>query len=86
MKMIDKQYRCRDCAADMQPVKLLDATNVAYRRDEGAAHVELAYAALDANASFFTRQIPQLGNVRGFICPACGEIRLQGVPKEAAGE
>jgi hypothetical protein len=60
----------------MQPIKLIDATD---RSSRGAiGHVGLAYAAADAQASFFLGKIPALGTVKGSICPECGRIVLYG--------
>ena len=65
----------------MQPIKLIDATDRNWSRESGSGHVELAYAALDAEASFFTGTIPALGTVKGMICPGCGRIVLRGEPR-----
>lgn len=68
---------CPDCNTGMQPIKLIDATARSVGR--GALdHVELAYAAPDAQASFFLRKVPALGTVKGSICPECGRIVLYG--------
>jgi hypothetical protein len=65
----------------MQPIKLIDATHPGAFGTGGSRHVELEYSAPDAKASFFLRQIPSLGTVRGMICPECGRIILRGVPR-----
>ena len=70
---------CPECGMEMQPVKLIDATERLV--DGGSRHVELAYAAPDAKASFFTKAIPALGTVKGMICPGCGRIVLRGEPR-----
>ena len=69
---------CPECGMEMQPIKLIDAT---VRYADGSGHVELAYAAPDAKASFFTATIPALGKVKGMICPGCGRIVLRGEPR-----
>lgn len=68
--------RCADCNVDMRPIKLIDATESG-RGGSGVTHVDLAYAAADAESSFFG-SIPRLGTVRGMICPRCGQIKLYG--------
>ena len=62
----------------MQPIKLMDATDRNLVFSGGIGHVELAYAAPDAKASFFSGVVPMLGTVRGMICPECGRIVLRG--------
>ena len=73
---------CPECGMGMQPIKLIDATGRNFWENLSATdHVELAYAALDAKASSFTRTIPALGTVKGMICPGCGRIVLRGEPR-----
>ena len=80
--MNERTPKCADCGTELSPIKLIDATE-----DNGSMgpgnHVELQYAAPDAKRSFFLRQIPGLGFVRGFICPSCGEIKLYGAKRES---
>ena len=73
---------CPDCNLELQPIKLLDATDTGMG-GHGASHTELSYAAPDSAASLFTRTVPRLGSVHGKICPECGRIILFGRP--AAG-
>jgi len=68
---------CPDCKAQLRDVKLIDAT----AHDlllEGCQHVDLAYAAPEANRSFFFGKIPALGRVRAQLCPECGRMLLYG--------
>ena len=80
--MSEPQRTCPDCDAGMQPIKLIDATAPGWD-NEGIQHVELAYAAPDARASFFLGRVPKLGTVKGMICPACGRIVLRGEPRSS---
>jgi len=68
---------CPDCKTEMQPIQLIDATERGWDSG-GVGHVELAYSAPDAKASFFTHRIPIMGTVKGMICPECGRIVLHG--------
>ena len=74
---------CPECDTGMQPIKIIDATDRNLVSPGGVGHVELAYAALDAKASFFSGAIPMLGTVRGMICPECGRIVLRGEPRSS---
>jgi len=73
-------HNCPDCKTTMQPIRLIDSTEPGIAGD-GISHVDLAYAAADAQASFFRQKVPSLGVVRGFICPGCGRILLYGKPR-----
>ena len=68
---------CPDCDSTMHPIKLLDATNLGMGT-EGIGHVEQAYAAINAEASWVTKTVPKAGTVRANICPQCGRIVLHG--------
>ena len=61
----------------MYPIKLLDATNLGLGT-EGIGHVEQAYAAENAEASWYTKTVPKAGNVKARICSQCGRIILHG--------
>jgi hypothetical protein len=65
----------------MQPIKLIDATS--RNLSGGVGHVDVAYSAPDAKASFFSGRIPMLGTVKGMICPECGRIVLYGEPQSS---
>ena len=75
--MSSKRESCTDCGSQLESIKLIDATEPGWTR-EGMTHVELAYAAENAESSFFTSSIPRLGTVRGSICTECGRIFLYG--------
>lgn len=75
------QKSCTRCKVALGPIKLLDATQ-RYVGGEGGDQVELKYAAADAESSFWTKDVPASGVVRGFMCPTCGRITLYGVPFE----
>lgn len=70
---------CPDCKIQMQPINLIDATNLGLEGN-GTTHVDLNYAATDATPSFLLRKIPAIGRVGGKICPDCGRILLFGEP------
>lgn len=79
--MSDPQGNCPECETALQPIKLIDATNLGMS-SEGCGHVELSYAAPEAKRSFFLGVIQRQGTVKGSICPTCGRIFLYGVPKK----
>ena len=79
--MNPKVRNCPDCKTTMQPTRLIDATSMQGLHHKGVAHVDLAYAAPDAQPSAFLGEVPSLGVVRGFICPDCGRILLYGEPR-----
>lgn len=88
--MSSNQKKCPDCGTQMEDIRLIDATDARpdgggffSTRPGGTRHVELAYAAPEARASFFLKRIPSLGVVRGEICPECGRILLRGEPHPA---
>ena len=66
---------CPDCQLSMRPIKMIDATERSM--GGGAIHVELTYAASDAQTGFMGG-IPPEGKVNGAICPKCGRIVLYG--------
>jgi hypothetical protein len=82
--MTDERTICPDCQAELQPIKLLDATGTGMG-GQGIAHTELSYAAPDSAASFFTRTVPRLGTVQAKICPECGRIILYGKRVSGSG-
>ncbi len=78
--MSEPRTACPDCNTGMHPIKLINATHPGFGSD-GIRHVELAYSAPEAKASFFLGRIPMLGTVKGMICPECGRIVLHGEPR-----
>ncbi len=81
--MAENKPKCPDCSLEMQPIKLLDATDTGMG-GQGISHTELSYAAPDSVASFFTRTVPRLGTVDARICPQCGRIVLYGKPSSGS--
>jgi hypothetical protein len=79
---MSKPITCPDCKTPTKPIRLLDATNPGPTSD-GIQQIDLAYAAPDAQGSFFLRRVPSLGLVRGVICPKCGRILLYGEPHQS---
>ena len=82
--MTESKTMCPDCNTEMQPIKLLDATDSGMG-GQGISHTELSYAAPDSVASFFTRTVPRLGTVQARICPNCARILLYGKPSTGTG-
>jgi hypothetical protein len=75
-KASDHAHRaCPDCGDEMFRIKLIDATGSGIS-GEGISHVELCYAAEDADASFLTRTIAKAGTVKAVLCGKCGRIVL----------
>lgn len=68
---------CPDCQGELYAIKLLDATD-STRTGEGVSHVEMAYAAPESSASFFTRSVAKSGVVKAKLCNQCGRIFLYG--------
>lgn len=75
--MPETNSTCPDCHAEMQPIKLLDATSLGFTH-RAVGHTELAYAAPDAIPSAFSRSVPKAGTVKAKICPECARIILHG--------
>ena len=71
---------CSDCQGHLEPIRLIDATNVALGSG-GTHHTTLSYAAADAKRSMFLGAYPRKGRVMAFLCVECGRIFLYGVPK-----
>jgi hypothetical protein len=82
--MTDPRTNCPDCQTELQPIKLLDATDTGMG-GHGISHTDLSYAAPDSAASLFTRTVPRLGTVQAKICPHCGRIILYGRPATGSG-
>ena len=78
--MTQSRSTCPDCEIELQLIKLLDATNLGMS-SEGIGHVEQAYAAANAEASWYTKSVPKAGKVQAKICPQCGRIILFGSPR-----
>jgi len=76
--MSKRRSDCLDCKTPMRPINLIDATQGPGLRQEGLQHIELSYAAPEADRSFFLGKIERLGVVKGLICPDCGRILLYG--------
>lgn len=82
--MSEARTQCPDCQTELQPIKLLDATDTGMG-GHGISHTEVSYAAPDSAASLFTRTVPRLGTVQARICPQCGRILLYGRRMTGAG-
>ncbi len=82
--MTEQRNHCPDCEFELQPIKLLDATDTGMG-GQGIGHTELSYAAPDSAASMFTRTVPRLGVVLAKICPECGRIILFGNQQSRSG-
>jgi hypothetical protein len=82
---MDRTTICPDCNGTLHGIKLLDATDSS-RAGEGTGHVEMAYAAPEASASFFTRSVAKSGTVKAKLCNECGRIFLYASRPSLAGE
>lgn len=74
---------CPDCKTPLEAIKILDATagpNGFGQYKGGAQHIQLSYAAPEAQPSWITRTIQREGIVQGYICPQCARILLYGEP------
>jgi len=69
------QRNCPECKAELQPIKLLDATH-RISGDEGLAHVPFSYAVPEAKRSLFMRAYPAEGSIDAMMCPECGRTLL----------
>ena len=74
--MSKSQATCPDCNVELEPIKLIDATEKNFQ--EGCFRVDLTYAARDTKAPLFFGGIQPKGKVEGNICPKCGRILLYG--------
>lgn len=72
---------CPDCATELRPVKLLDATAVSFR-SKGVAHVPMSYASIDAKPSLWVKAIPSEGTIVAMLCPECGRTLIYANPSK----
>jgi hypothetical protein len=73
-----RKRNCPECKTALRPIKILDATH-SVTGSAPTGHFELAYAAPDAERSFFMKKIEQQGTLRGMLCPDCGRALLYAV-------
>jgi hypothetical protein len=70
--------KCRACDVELEPIRMVDATRPSTLGASGGTHVDLSYAPIDANQSWFTGTVEGTRPVRGMICPKCRWISLYG--------
>lgn len=70
-------HTCGDCKIELETIRVIDATEKGWS-PEGAQHVELHYAPLDADRAWFTGKIKGACPITGMICPQCRRISLFG--------
>ncbi len=70
----ESKSSCPDCQGALDSIKIVDATDRAM--GSGVGHVELAYAAPNAQQSAMTASIPTSGIVKAKLCSSCGRIFL----------
>lgn len=85
--MTEKNYICGDCGGETEWIKIVDATKIggAILRETGpgSQHLQLQYAAEDAERSTWLKRFPTMGHIRGRLCTQCGRVALFAVPKDA---
>ena len=85
--MTMKAYTCGDCGGETEWITIVDATTPGglYVKESGPAgqHIQLQYAAEDAERSGWLLRFPTVGHLRGRLCVQCGRVALFGVPKDA---
>lgn len=69
---------CRDCKVALEEIRVLDATETGNWGSEGQSHVDLSYAPVSAQQSWFTGTIDGKLPITGMICPRCRRIELFG--------
>jgi hypothetical protein len=67
-------HQCLECTGVMHEIKLID-------RGHGVSYAGVDYTHPDAKVSFWGK-LPVAGNVKSFMCEACGRIALYGVAAE----
>ena len=79
--MAGEQLRkCIECQGAMSPIIIMDkAPRVARHLHAGS----LEYRLPDDRVSFWTGRYPTAGEVRAFMCEACGRIALYGGEPQA---
>jgi len=77
---------CSDCGGVTEWIKLVDSTDVsgAFLDDKGSGsqHLQLQYAAEEAERSAWLKRYPIKGHIRGKMCTSCGRVTLYGIPKD----
>lgn len=70
-------HTCADCKINLEPIRVVDATQPSLG-GSGATHVDLCYAPLNANQSWWTGTVQDTVQITGLICPRCRRISLFG--------
>ena len=71
---------CAECQGTMSPIIIMDKAPGAARHSYTAP---LEYRLPDDRVSFWTGKYPSAGEVRAFMCEACGRIALYGGERQA---
>lgn len=71
---------CAECQGTMSPIIIMDKAPGAARHSYTAP---LEYRLPDDRVSFWTGKYPSAGEVRAFMCEACGRIALYGGEPQA---
>ena len=83
----DSDKKCDECGASTEWIKIVDSTHivgaVTSETGQGSQHLQLQYAAEDAERSGWLNRFPTAGNLRGRMCQMCGKVALYGVPKDS---
>lgn len=73
--------KCSDCQVPLEPIRIVDATEPAPAwggSPKGATHTDLAYAPIDATATWFTRTVEGTVPITAMMCTKCSRIHLYG--------
>lgn len=70
----ESRTQCPDCQGTLDSIRLIDATDRAM--GAGVGHVDLAFAAPNAQTSSMTGTMPTAGVVKAKLCSSCGRIFL----------
>ena len=66
---------CLDCGAPLHEIRLID-------KGEAHKHHAVEYAAMDSTPSFFLGRYQTTGEIRAYLCPSCGAVRLYAKPHD----
>ena len=85
----ENTQQCPDCGGELEFIKIVDATQpgmaagVTTETSPASHHVQLQYAAEDAERSGWSKRFPTAGHLRGRMCTQCGRVVLYAVPRDA---
>lgn len=86
--MNDETVACVKCGGPTEWIKIVDATQpgmaagATSETSPASHHIQLQYAAEDAERTAWSKRFPTDGHLRGRMCTQCGRVELYGVPRD----